>query len=398
MKKDATKPHPAEPQPAEPQSPRPQAARPHVAIDLLASLSGGALNYLRNLLPLFRERGRFDYTLILRESQRRKLGPLAEGFATLIAPEATLRPLPRLGWGQAVLPPLLAARHLELLFAPTDHPPLWVPCPVVMAVRNPTPYTEVKTVEGAGRRARERIMRVWTRTAAHRARRVIFVSQSAADVINDYLGVPAERVRVIHHGLDRVIAGGVAGEPRAGLPKDYILAVSSFYRYKNYLGLVSALEHVQRRHGEKLPLIICGREIDEPNVAAVRAEVARTGLPVTLMGELGPAELSVLYRHARMLCFPSYLETFGHPLVEAMSSGTPIVAADIPTSRELCGEAARYVDPHDAAGIGETLRTLWHDEPARANMRAAGLRRARDFSWEKTAAETEATLAEGLGR
>jgi len=374
------------------------ARAPRIALDLLASLSGGAVNYLRNLLPLFEESGRFDYVLILRETQRQKLGAIADGFETFIAPEATQRPLPRLAWGQAVLPAFVAAKKIDLLFAPTDHPPLWVPCPVVMAVRNPTPYTDVKTVEGAGRRARELVMRVWTRSAALRARRVIFVSRSAARAINAHLGVPEDNVRVIHHGLDRTIARGVEGDVPAGLPRDYVLAVSSFYFYKNYLGLIAALEHVRRKYGESLPLVICGREIDAPNVSAVRAEIERTGLPVTLMGELPPAELSVLYRHARIFCFPSYLETFGHPLVESMTSGAPIVAGDIATSRELCGDVARYVDPHDSAALGDALHALWHDDAARASMRERGLARARDFSWEKTARETEDTLAQALHR
>jgi glycosyltransferase involved in cell wall biosynthesis len=370
--------------------------RPRVAIDLLASLSGGALNYVRNLLPIFAARGRFAYALVLRRSQAARLGDALRGFETLFAPEQTVSPLPRLAWGQAVLPILLRARRIDLLFAPTDHPPLLPACPVVMAVRNPTPYTEVRTVEGVGRRARERVMRAWTRAAAQKARRVIFVSRAAADVINAHLRVPSERVRVIHHGLDRVIARGVEAPLPTDVPSDYVLAVSSFYRYKNYLGLVRALELVRERHGAALPLVICGREIDRPNVEAVRAAAAKSGLPVQLRGERPPEELSVLYRGARVFCFPSYLETFGHPLVESMASGTPIVAADIPTSRELCGSAARYVDPHDEGAIAEALWTLWNDGDERRRLRALGQARARDFSWEKTADETEAALAEAL--
>lgn len=372
------------------------ARRPRVAIDMLASLSGGALNYLRNLLPLFAERGTFDYTLVLRASQAARLGDVGRALPQLIAPEMTVRPLPRLSWSQAALPALLARARTQLLFAPTDHPPLWVPCPLVMAVRNPTPYTEVDTVHGLGRRTRERVMRAWTRAATLRARRVIFVSQSAADVINAHLRVPADKVRVIHHGLDETIARGVSGPLPEGVAAPYVLAVSSFYRYKNYLGLVRALELLRDEHGLTLPTLICGREIDAPNVEAVRAEIARTGLPVRLMGELPPAALSVLYRNARVLCFPSWLETFGHPLVEAMASGTPVVAGDIPTSRELCEDAALYFDPHDARAMAQQLRTVWTEDARAARMRERGLARSQRFSWHKTATETEAALASAL--
>lgn len=381
---------------AAPETRGPGLPPPHVAVDLLASRSGGALNYTRNLMPLLRERGRFRYTLVLRPSQRAAFGFERGDFDEVAAPEATLRPLTRLAWGQAVLPPLLRARGVDLLFAPTDHPPLWVPCPLVMAVRNPTPYTEVATVQGLGRRGRERIMRLWTRVAAHRARRVIFVSQAAADRINAYLRIPPERLRVVHHGLDPVIAAGRRQELDLDLPSDFVLAVSSFYLYKNYLGLVRALAALRDRQGVEVPLVVCGREIDRQNVARVREEVARLGIPVRFLGEVGPGTLATLYRQARVFAFPSYLETFGHPLVEAMAAGTPVAAGDIPTSRELCGDAACYFDPHEPRDIARALWELWSDSALRAKLRERGWARSQGFSWARCAERTEEVLDEAL--
>jgi glycosyltransferase involved in cell wall biosynthesis len=368
-----------------------------VAIDLLASRSGGAQTWTRNLLPLLRERGAFRYTLVLRRSQAARFSEVIDGFERIFAPEATLSPIPRLAWGLTALPAILARRRVDLFFAPTDHPPLLLPCPLALAVRNPTPYTDHPTVQEPGRRLRERVMRALTRAAARRARRVIFVSRAAADAINGHLRVPEERVRVVHHGLDRVIARGVDGPLPPGLPRDFILAVSSFYRYKNYLRLVHAVVTLREVHGIEAPLVICGREIDRRNARDVRAEVERLRLQVHFLGEVGPEVLSILYRHARVFAFPSYLETFGHPLVEAMASGAPVAAADIPTSRELCEDAARYFDPRRPEDIARALGELWRDDRLRADLAARGRARSRAFSWERAAAETEAVLREALG-
>jgi glycosyltransferase involved in cell wall biosynthesis len=367
-----------------------------VAIDLCASMSGGALTYARNLLPLLRQSARFEYRLVLRDSQRARLGEAAQGFEAIVAPEATHRPGARLVWAQLALPVLVARQKIDLFFSPTDHPPPLLPCPLVMAVRNPTPYTDVATVEERGRRARERLMRLWTRVAAVRARRVIFVSHAAAEAINARLRLPPAKVRVVYHGLDRVIASGGDGIAPADLPRDFLLSVSSFYRFKNYLGLVEALARLREEHGIATPLVQCGREIDERNARDVRERVAALGLDVRFLGEVGPSLLAVLYRRARLFVFPSYLETFGHPLVEAMASGAPIAAGDIPTSRELCGNAAWYFDPHQPSEIARVLAALWKDDHARRELGERGKVRGGEFSWERTASETESVLEEAL--
>jgi glycosyltransferase involved in cell wall biosynthesis len=172
--------------------------------------------------------------------------------------------------------------------------------------------------------------------------------------------------------------------------------VSSFYRYKNYLGLVGALALLRDEKGIVAPLVACGREIDTANAAQVRAEARRRSVPAQFLGEVGPETLAALYRRARVFAFPSYLETFGHPLVEAMASGAPVAAGDIPTSRELCEEAGLYFDPHRPEDMASVIGRLWQDEGLRRTLAARGRERALAFSWEMAAERTEAALREAL--
>jgi glycosyltransferase involved in cell wall biosynthesis len=89
------------------------------------------------------------------------------------------------------------------------------------------------------------------------------------------------------------------------------------------------------------------------------------------------------YRSADIFVFPSYTESFGHPLVEAMACGLPVVAADVPVNRELCCEAAVYFSPFDVAACADAIETVACDPSLRARMRDEGLARVRAFTWER---------------
>jgi glycosyltransferase involved in cell wall biosynthesis len=89
-----------------------------------------------------------------------------------------------------------------------------------------------------------------------------------------------------------------------------------------------------------------------------------------------------LYRDSDLFVFPSIAESFGHPLVEAMASGLPILASDIPVCREICGEAAIYFDPFNAKSLAEAIVHLEKDITLRKRLGEAGRRRAESkFNW-----------------
>jgi glycosyltransferase involved in cell wall biosynthesis len=89
-----------------------------------------------------------------------------------------------------------------------------------------------------------------------------------------------------------------------------------------------------------------------------------------------------LYRSADIFVFPSYTESFGHPLVEAMATGLPIVASDIPINRELCGPAAEYFSTFDPTSCAAAIRRVAENPDLRRRLSAAALCRAAAFTWE----------------
>jgi glycosyltransferase involved in cell wall biosynthesis len=200
--------------------------------------------------------------------------------------------------------------------------------------------------------------------SARRADRVIAVSERTRDDLIELYRIPKEKIRVIPHGVDPAFVPGV------GTGERYLLFVGAVQRRKDPWAALEAAQDVQ------LPLVIAGPE-REP---ALAAELRRRG--ADLRGYVEKPELAELYRGAVCLVVPSRYEGFGLPVLEAMASGIPVVAARDPALMEVAADAAVYADHGDLAGA--ILRAV----ERRADLRAAGLQRAAQFSWAETARRT----------
>ena len=200
--------------------------------------------------------------------------------------------------------------------------------------------------------------------SARRADRVIAVSERTRDDLIELYRIPKEKIRVIPHGVDPAFVPGV------GTGEGYLLFVGAVQRRKDPWAALEAALDVQ------LPLVIAGPE-REP---ALAGELRRRG--ADLRGYIEKRELAELYRGAVCLVVPSRYEGFGLPVLEAMASGIPVVAARDPALMEVAADAAVYADPGDLAGA--ILRAV----ERRVELRAAGLARAAQFSWAETARRT----------
>jgi len=210
--------------------------------------------------------------------------------------------------------------------------------------------------------------------SVRRAARVITVSERTKRDLVELYGASEGKIVVVPNGVDPAFRPA-ATNGRGG----YALLVGAVQARKNPLAAAEAAA----RAG--LPLVAVG-PAKEP---ALARELERRG--VTLRGYVPKEELAELYRGAACLLFPSRYEGFGLPVLEAMASGTPVVAADEPALREVAGDAAVFAAPDGLAeGIELALRE-------RERLVAAGLERARLFSWEAAARRTLEVYREVLG-
>jgi glycosyltransferase involved in cell wall biosynthesis len=221
------------------------------------------------------------------------------------------------------------------------------------------------------------------REAAAAADLIIAVSRFTASQVEDLLGVPASRIRVVHHGVtQRVI-------PR--LPRENIvLCLGAIQRRKNQATLVRAF----RALPSDWTLVLAGSQ--GYDASAALCEVANSPCVdrIVITGYVGDAELADLYARARIFAFPSLDEGFGMPVLEAMAAGVPVVAGDRSALPEVCGESAVLVDPENEEQLAAAMNRIISDEVTTERLIAGGVGRASAFRWSAAVEKTTAIYRE----
>jgi glycosyltransferase involved in cell wall biosynthesis len=329
--------------------------------DVLGRRRTGDETYVSNLL---RELGRQAGDLRLVAFTRHpELVPAGVEAVHLPARSQELR----MAWG---VPRLL--RRLRPALAHFQHAlPLACRCPAVVTIHDVS-FARDASVMGRADRLTFKLM---VPRAARKARRVLTVSQRTKRDLIELYGIPEERIVVTPNGVDPAFS---PDNVRVVSPGGYLLYVGAIQSRKDPLAAMDAAD------AAGLPLVVVGPE-KEPELAA---ELRRRG--ADLRGYLPSEELADVYRRASALVFPSRYEGFGLPLVEAMASGTPVVAADEPALREVAGDAALFAQ-RDGLGAAVTRALAERDR-----LRVAGLERAKLYSWAETARLTLEVYREAI--
>src|SRR2546426_4985609 len=234
--------------------------------------------------------------------------------------------------------------------------------------------------------------------ALRHAAAVLVPSESTRRDLLQWYRIPGleQKVEVIPEGPPPEVPPGPLPD---GVEPGYILAVGTIEPRKNYTRLLAAYRQLRGRRGA-LPFIINGRPGVPQLVIAGRAGwaygatlqriAAEPG--VRYLGHVDEPTLAALYASASVLAFPSLYEGFGLPLLEAMARGVPAVIGSSGALPELAAGTAIEVDAQDVDSIARGLETLLSDPALRTRLGAEGMRRAADFTWERSAVATLAVL------
>ena len=235
---------------------------------------------------------------------------------------------------------------------------------------------------------------------------VITISDAARADITRYLDIPAAQITTTHLAADEAYHPRLGAERDAAvrakydLPDQFVLYLGGFDPRKQVNDALLAFTYAGPAHGPDLPLVIGGREPawGTPMFPNLRdyADQLEIGEYLRWIGYVDEADKPSLYRLADVFVYPSSYEGFGLPVIEAMASGTPVVARDIPVMREIAADAAYLVG--DARAMGAAILSLLLDAPLRETQISRGLAQATNFSWRKTAKETLGVYEQVLGR
>jgi len=284
----------------------------------------------------------------------------------------------------------------QLFHAPHYVCPPVLACPAVVTIHD---LIHLRFPDWRGRPLAPLYARVMLRLAVWRAARVITVSESTRRDLERWLRARPERIRVIPNGVAPHFGPAAdpvalqAGLGKLGLAAPYLLFVGNPMPHKNLPRLLDAFARLPAELGA---LVVAGvRPAARP---ALDRAVETRGLRarVTVLAPLPEALMPLLYQGASLLVIPSLWEGFGLPALEAMACGTPVVASDRGALPEVIGDAGVLVDPTNVDALREAMYNLAVHTPLRAALRAAGLVRARAFSWRHAAEATVGVYREAL--
>jgi glycosyltransferase involved in cell wall biosynthesis len=372
-----------------------------IAVDVRRIRDFGVGTYIRNLLNAIAQTGPHnDYALISRAEDQAQFSELPENFRTVVYKRDDSSRLDHL-----TLPRLIHALGADLTHIPFHRVPLFMPRPYLVTIHDLGSlfFDDASGILHAARAYR-------LRRGLERARRIIAVSGATQrDVVNLVPDVEA-RVRLIYSAPDpQFLEHGLPSDARSAGPQaaarerarileryqiryPFLLYAGSIRPQKNIPRLIEAFAVARnslegREQYKDLRLIIIGDEISRhPDVrrAVIQSRVESS---VRFLGFIPFDTLRIFHELAVAFVFPSLYEGFGLGPLEAMASGTPVIASAVSSLPEVVGGAAMLVNPENVFDIARGITEVLNSEELRRELIAKGRKQAASFSWDRTAKE-----------
>jgi glycosyltransferase involved in cell wall biosynthesis len=291
-------------------------------------------------------------------------------------------PPTNLGWAAVGLPRAARRAAVDLIHAPAYTAPLSAPVPIVVTIhdvsyeRHPEWYPY----------RRDWLRRAFYRRSARAAAHVVTDSEFSRGEIAAAYDVPLDRITVAPLGASTGFGEAAQTTLPEGTVVPYLLHVGDLHERRNLMVVAQALIDARRRLDmPSLSLVLAG--IDRGIGDRLISFATDRGAPdaVVRLGTVSEPVLRALYHHAAALVYPSRYEGFGLPLVEAMASGTPVLASRAASIPEVVGESGVLLDPDNSGRWADAIVDVMSDAKLRARLRSDGLARAAMFTWERTA-------------
>ena len=289
-------------------------------------------------------------------------------------------------WWTIGLPRYIRRRSFDLFHGTNFDIPLWQVCPTVLTVHDLSAFLYPETHEVRSVRRARRRLPLMARTATQ----IVTPSESVRHEVAEQLRVSREKIVAIPaaaRSIFRPLPPNQTAEVRRklGVEDDFLLYVGTIEPRKNLNVLLDAYRKIIGSAGLEPQLVIAGKKgwLTDDLFGRLRELGIKDRVHFT--GYLPDNDLCALYSSCRIFIYPSKYEGFGLPPLEAMACGAVVIASSTPAVTEVVEDAACLVAPGEVNELAEAMITLLQDENERRRLSAAGLKRALQFSWNRTA-------------
>ena len=351
-----------------------------INLSVIFSKPTGISNYAKSIFPYLKS---LNPTLLTAENYPDfNCYPVPNNLTPADGTKGHLR---RLVWTQFQIPKIYQNLKSQLLFSPIPEAPLYTNCRFIVTafdmipLRFPNRLSPLTTYH-----------KYYTPEVFKQAEHIICISESTANDITQFYQIPSHKITPI------LLAGDNSHFQFLNLPtRNYFLYVGRQDPYKNLQRLITAFSALPHRNDYELWLAGPYDQRYSPLLEIQTQELGISHL-VKFLNYVSYDELPIIINQAIALVFPSLWEGFGLPVLEAMACGTPVITSNISSLPEVAGDAAILINPYNPGEITAAMTTIINDSETRKQLSEKGLKRANQFSWEKTGLATVEVLKQYL--
>jgi len=283
-------------------------------------------------------------------------------------------------------------REVDLFHATDHHIPKLKDIPVVATIMDAIPLSHP---EWGSPNLRWLKNKLWQK-AAQWADHVITISEFSKAEIVKHFGIPAERISVVHLGVDKKYSQAIEStqiqktQKKFSLQRPYFLCIGTLQPRKNMASAWTAFKQLPLNIQSEYDLVIVGRNGWGVETLVAQLKNQNADSHVKWLGPVAEIDKLALLQGAKALVFPSLSEGFGLPMLEAFAAGTPVIASNTTSLIEVSGGAALGIDPLNTGEVMEAMLAVSQNEALRLQMIQKGRQRSLEFTWEKCAEQTSA--------
>ncbi|TAN62048.1 glycosyltransferase family 1 protein [bacterium] len=300
---------------------------------------------------------------------------------------------------QAVLPSVIRSIAPDIVHYPNFNASILSSKPSVVTIHDLIYYLFSDSCPGLAGQLYAKFM---FNAVTRKAKKIIAVSEYSKQELVKHLGIKADKITVVYHGIDPVYAPVKDKKTldeiiaRYALNKDYVLYVGTHQPRKNLVRLIHAFSKVAFKNSS-VDLLLTGKVETRWKELYGTAESLGLKDRVRFLGMVPEKDLPCLYSTAKLFAFPTLYEGFGIPPIEAAACGAPVMISDRTSLPEVAGDYAVVVNPEDVDEMAKAIERVLESKDLQEELRQKGLKSAKRFTWKEAALKTIKVYEEAAG-